>query len=141
MSSKPLKLSLAQLPRSSFTAENLPGLIQDGLDFVRSIPSDPGISREPSTVDVKWSLAKSDADIKVHSLTYEGERWTARVTTTADVPYEVVRRSLVEDKLEAEKEYLAKPEDTMEVLAKETFEDVKIHLEGMIILYFIDCLN
>lgn len=131
MSLTPLKLSLAQLPRSTFTAENLPGLIQDGLDFARSIPSDSGTSREPSTLSVKWQLAKSDADIKVFTSTHEGERWTTRVTN-ADVPYDLVRRSLCEDKLESEKEYLAKPGDTMEVISTETFEDVKIKLEGNI---------
>lgn len=131
MSSTPLKLALTQLPRSTFTADNLPGLIQDGLDFVRSVPSDFGTFREPSPVGVKWSLARSDTDIKVFSATHEGERWTARVTNAADVPYELVRKSLIDGKLEAEKEYLAKPGDTMEVTATETFEDVKIHLEGM----------
>lgn len=129
MPSVSLKLSLTQLPRSTFTAENLLGLIQSSLDFARSIPSGSGTSREPSTLNVKWTLAKSDADIKVFSSTYEGERWTTRVTN-ADIPYDLLRRSLCEGKLEAEKEYLAKPGDTMEVLSVEAFEDIKIQLEG-----------
>lgn len=129
MSSTPLKLSLTQLPRSTFTSENLPGLIRDGLDLVCSIPSDSGAGREPSTLDVKWQLAKSDADIKVFCSTYEGERWTTRVTK-AEVPYDLVRKNLGDGKLQAEKEYFSKPEDAMEILSTETFDDVKIKLEG-----------
>lgn len=144
MSSAPLKLSLTQLPRSTFTAENLPGLIRDGLDLVRSIPSDSGTTREPSTLSLKWQLAKSDADIKVLSSTYEGERWTTRVTN-AEVPYDLIRKSLCEGKLESEKEYLAKPGDTMETLSTEAFDDVKIQLEGKIVLLtsvtFFLCLS
>lgn len=129
MSSTPLKLSLTQLPRSTFTSENLPGLIRDGLDLVCSIPSDSGAGRQPSTLDVKWQLAKSDADIKVFCSTYEGERWTTRVTK-AEVPYDLVRKNLGDGKLQAEKEYFSKPEDAMEILSTETFDDAKIKLEG-----------
>lgn len=127
--STPLKLSLAQLPRSAFTSENLPGLIRDGLELVCSLPSDAGTSRESPALDLKWHLAKSDADIKVFYSTHEGERWTARVTN-ADVPYDLVRKCLCEGRLKTEKEYLAQPADTMEILSTETFDDVKIRIEG-----------
>lgn len=131
MSSTPLKLSLAQLPRSTFTSENLPELIRDGLDLVCSVPSDSGAVHEPSTLDLKWQLAKSDADIKVFNSTYEGERWTTRVTN-AEIPYDLVRKGLGDGKLEAEKVYFSKPEDAMEILSTETFDDGhgKIQLEG-----------
>lgn len=49
-----------------------------------------------------------------------------------DVPYDLVRKSLCEGKLESEKEYLAQPGDTMEILATEKFDDVKIQIEGKI---------
>lgn len=131
MSSTPIKISLVQLPRSDFTSENLSGLIRDSLHLVCSLPSSAGTSRESSALDLKWHLAKSDADIKVFYSTHEGERWTARVTM-ADVPYDLVRKSLCEGKLESEKEYLAQPGDTMEILATEKFDDVKIQIEGKI---------
>ncbi|KAI5840263.1 hypothetical protein DFP73DRAFT_517685 [Morchella snyderi] len=130
MSSTTLNLSLKQLPRSVFTAESLPGLIRDGLDFVRTIPNSREHTSE-TTVDVNWALAKSDADIKVYSTTHNKERWTSRVTVAPGVPYEVVRRSLAEEKNKAELEYLCKPEDTMEVTAIEYFEELKIRLEDV----------
>jgi len=119
-----ITLTLTAVPRSNFTSQSLLKLTELGLEFIRTVPS-----TNPPSKSVQWkSAAKGDATTKLWKTVYNDETWVARVTTV-DLPYDLVRKGLVDKKLETEQACLCGPLDVLEKESEEDFADVNIKLE------------